>query len=232
VLIALWSPKGGSGTSVLAAACAITLARTHHDVRIADFDGDQSALVGVSADPELGLCDWLGAGPQAPGSALRRIAVEINGGLVLLPPGRADDAAALPEAGAALGVLLRDDAAITIADLGRADSPARQALAEVADHSLGVVRGCYLALRRLVHHPLAPTASGFVLVDEAGRVIGRRDLASITGRPVLGRVAVRTDIARRVDAGLLVTRPPDQLTDAVSALLTRVGVLPPVGRAA
>jgi Flp pilus assembly CpaE family ATPase len=40
MLLALWSPKGGSGTSVLAAACALVLARHGAGARLADLGGD------------------------------------------------------------------------------------------------------------------------------------------------------------------------------------------------
>src|SRR6266700_6142645 len=75
VLLALWSPKGGSGTSVLAAACALVLGR-RGGARLADLDGDQPALFGLASEPPTGLVDWLGAGPEAPTDALERLTVE------------------------------------------------------------------------------------------------------------------------------------------------------------
>ncbi|MEY3361227.1 MAG: hypothetical protein RL531_946, partial [Actinomycetota bacterium] len=44
-LLAIWSPKGGSGTSVVAAACSLVLARTA-PARLADLAGDQPAVLG------------------------------------------------------------------------------------------------------------------------------------------------------------------------------------------
>ena len=38
-----WSPKGGSGTSVVAAGTAIRLARDGADVVLVDCDGDQAS---------------------------------------------------------------------------------------------------------------------------------------------------------------------------------------------
>ena len=87
VLLALWSPKGGSGTSVFTAACAMVLARDGRElgaaggVRVADLDGDQAAIFGLGADPELGLVDWLGAGPEAPTEALDRLLMEVAPGI-------------------------------------------------------------------------------------------------------------------------------------------------------
>ncbi|MGH8983787.1 MAG: hypothetical protein ACRDY6_07910, partial [Acidimicrobiia bacterium] len=88
MLLALWSPKGGSGTSVLAAACSIVLAR-HGGARLADLEGDQPAIFGVDVDPPTGLTDWLAAGPEAPTEALEKLAVEALRGVALLPRGSA-----------------------------------------------------------------------------------------------------------------------------------------------
>src|SRR5262245_66603198 len=86
MLFALWSPKGGSGTSVLAAACATALAR-RGGCRLADLGGDLPAILGLGADPETGLAEWLATGPDAPADALDRLAVEVAPGLALIPPG-------------------------------------------------------------------------------------------------------------------------------------------------
>ena len=223
MLLALWSPKGGSGTSVVAASCSLVLARAAA-ARLADRDGDQPALLGLGSDPSPGLADWLAAGPEAPSDALARIAVEAAPGLALLPAGGADPRRALPEAGAALAVILRDDPLPTVADLGRAAAPALEAIVEVADASVVVVKGCYLALRRAVRSPLVRRAAGAVLVDEPGRSLGEREVADVLGVPVLATFQVRPTVARTVDAGVLVARTPDLLTRPARRLLGRLGL--------
>jgi MinD-like ATPase involved in chromosome partitioning or flagellar assembly len=227
VLLALWSPKGGSGTSVLAAACALVLGR-RGGARLADLDGDQPALFGLAADPPTGLADWLAAGPEAPTDALERLTVEAATGVALIPRGTtARPLAPVPaaEAGAALAVALRDGPVPTVADLGRAESPAARAVVEVADASLVVVRGCYLTLRRAVHAPALARATGAVLVAEPGRSLGAREVTEVLDRPVLAEVPVRAGIARAVDAGLLPVRLPDVLVRPTSEALGRLGLL-------
>ena len=54
MLVCFWSPKGGSGTSVIAAAAALVLAR-ETDARIVDLAGDQPAVLGLAHDPVPGL---------------------------------------------------------------------------------------------------------------------------------------------------------------------------------
>src|SRR6185436_18459308 len=86
VLVCFWSPKGGSGTSVITAAAALVLAR-EDSARLADLSGDQPAILGLAGDPEQGLRDWLSAGPEAPTDALDRLAVDAGRGLAILAAG-------------------------------------------------------------------------------------------------------------------------------------------------
>lgn len=226
MLLALWSPKGGSGTSVVAAACALVLARSG-GARLADFDGDQPAIFGMSADPSPGLADWLAAGPEAPADALDRLAIPVAPEVVLLP--RGDVASALTpvasaEAGAALAVLLRDGPVPTVVDAGTALAPAARAVVEVSDASVIVLRGCYLALRRAVHSPLLARSAGVVLVEEQGRSLGPNEVRDVVDRPVLARIPVRYPIARAVDAGVFSARVPDALARPVARVLARIGL--------
>ena len=222
MLLALWSPKGGSGTSVLAAACAAVLAR-RGPCRLADLAGDQPAVLGLGADPETGLAEWLATGPDAPVDALDRLAVEVAPDLRLIPPGQPRPLAphAAAEAGAALGAALRADGTHCVVDAGRADLPASRMVVEVADVSVVVVRGCYLTLRRAVHSPLTARAAGLAFVDEPGRALGASEARDVLDLPVLTRVPVRAAIARAVDAGILAVRPPEPLARAAARLLDR-----------
>jgi hypothetical protein len=228
VLCALWSPKGGSGTSVVAAACSLVLAREPDGAaRLADLDGHQPAILGLAADPPVGLLDWLDVGVEAPTEALDRLAVEAAPGVALLPRGRAERALApiaAAEAGAALAVALRDGPVPTIVDCGRASEPATRALVEVADVSLIVVRGCYLALRSALRAPALARSAGVVLVEEKERSLSEREVSDVLALPVLARVPVRASVFRAVDAGVLATRLPDVLARPASQLVRRVGL--------
>jgi hypothetical protein len=227
LLVCFWSPKGGSGTSVIAAAAALVLAR-EGPARVADLAGDLPAVLGLATDPEQGLRDWLCIGPEAPTDALERLAVDAGRGLTLLPAGARDLASATPEAGAALAVALRADPRPTVVDAGvlRAHAdPALQALVSLADVDVIVVRGCYLALRRAVRIELTSCSNGAVFVEESGRSLGVRDVSNVLGVPVLASVGVRASTARAIDAGVLPTRLPDALARPVREALRRVGCL-------
>jgi len=236
VLLALWSPKGGSGTSVVAASLAL-VAAARAEARLADLGGDQPAILGLppllvaplpaaphppSSCPGAvvggGLSAWLAAGPAAPTEWLDVMAVPVVPGLRLLPWGEGSEGVLVAEAGAALGVALRDGG-LTVLDAGVADGPAALAAVEVADAALIVIRPCYLALRRAVADPRLGRSSGAVLVEEPGRALDAGDVAAVLGLPVVARFPVRAEIARAVDAGVLRDRLPAPLATPAAVLL-------------
>ena len=162
MLVCFWSPKGGSGTSVVAAAAALVLAR-EGPARVADLAGDLPAVLGLATDPELGLRDWLRAGPEAPTDALDRLAVDAGRGLGLLPAGAGDLTGDPPGSGRrARGRAPRRPApddrrrrASSALTPTRAAPSSRSPTSHVI-----VVRGCYLALRRAVRVERTIGASG------------------------------------------------------------------------
>ena len=69
-----------------------------------------------------------------------------------------------------------------------------------------MVRGpCYLALRCAVEAPWRP--DGVVVLSEPGRALGSRDVAAVLGVGVVATVGVDPDVARRIDAGLVLAGP-------------------------
>ena len=79
-----------------------------------------------------------------------------------------------------------------------------------------MIRPCYLALRRATQLP--GRVSGIVLVDEPGRALGRRDVESVIGVPVVAEIPLDPAVARAVDAGLLSCRLPATLGRALKAV--------------
>jgi hypothetical protein len=75
-------------------------------------------------------------------------------------------------------------------------------------------------------------ASGAVLVEESGRALGSRDVADVLGIPVLATVAVRSSVARVIDAGVFPVRMPDALAKPAREALARIGCSGREGRAA
>jgi hypothetical protein len=235
MLIALWSPKGGSGTSVAAAALALVSA-ARSETRLADLADDQPAILGLPPLPgqteqlscsavDQGLTGWLAAGPSAPTEWLDKMAVPVVPNLSLLPCGPGGPMGGSPEAGAALAVALRDSGIVVLdaGSSGGATGGALDGLLEVADATLMVIRPCYLALRRAVGDPRLARTTGAILVEDAGRALDAADVAAVVGVPVVGRVPVRAEIARAVDAGVLRDRLPSPLAVFARTVLDRLG---------
>ena len=224
MLIACWSPKGGSGTTVVACGLALTLAArsatTAAGVLVADLAGDVPAVLGLPSTSGPGLNDWLAAGADVPVDALSRLEVEASPGVRLLPwagevgPGPTADAAQ-GRRGEVLATVLAADSRAVVADCGPASSGAGLALAAGANLSLLVLRPCYLALRRALAAPLRP--SGVILVTEPGRAVTRHDVEDVLGVPVRAQVEYDPAVSRAVDAGLLATRVPRGLERALRA---------------
>lgn len=232
MLLTLWSPKGGSGTSVVAAALALVSAG-REETRLADLGGDQPAILGLplpasrsgSGRPSKGLADWLAAGPSSPTEWLDEMSLPVVPGLTLLPCGFDSGADRLPEeGGAALAVALRDGG-MAVLDFGPSrgsDQGAAFAALEVADATLMVTRPCYLALHRAVGDPRLARSAGAIVVEDPGRALDAADVAAVLGVPVVGRVPVRAEISRAVDAGVLRDRLPEPLAAAAAMVLDRV----------
>lgn len=209
MLIACWSTKGGVGTTVVAAALALHLARaTGAGAVVADLAGDVPAALGLPEPSPPGLAGWLGAGSDVPADALTRIEVDAAPGLALLPRGAGELASGRA---AVLAAVLDAAPRPAVVDCGRVDldGGAAATVARRATRSLLVTRACFMAVRRAGRAPVRPT--GVVLVSEPGRSLTRDDVAAAVGAPVVAEVPVDPQVARHVDAGLLVGRVPRAL---------------------
>jgi cellulose biosynthesis protein BcsQ len=207
MFVACWSTKGGSGTTVVAAALALAVAGDNRDTLLVDMSGDLPAALGIP-DPEgAGVGDWLAAASEVSGDALARLEVDAGPNLALVPMG-----AAVPDAptrAEELAALLAADGRPVIVDCGSSASPTSVALASAAGLSLLVLRPCYLALRRALRAPIE--ASGVVLVGEPQRALQQADVEDVLGLRVRAAIPWKPAIATAVDAGLLGRRLPSAL---------------------
>lgn len=219
MVIACWSPKGGSGTTVVAASLARLFAeRRPTGALLVDLGGDVAAALGHPEPVGPGIAEWLDAGEHVPADALARIEHPIGPDLALIHRG----AGRLANAGRAevLAAVLAADRRSVVVDCGRVDAPSSAGEPEVsrvfaatATHSLLVVRPCYLALRRAVAMSFRP--SGVVVVNESGRALEAADIEEIVGVPVVAVVQHDPAVGRAVDAGLLGARLPAALEKAL-----------------
>ncbi len=116
---------------------------------------------------------------------------------------------------------LRADGRTVICDCGNlalADA-AGVAIATGCDASLLVTRCCYLALRRVPEASIRPT--GVVVIAEPGRALRPDDVAEVVGAPVVAEVVHDPQLARVVDAGLLVGRLDRSTRRVLAGALSR-----------
>ena len=204
-----WSAKGGSGTTVVAAALALVLAR-QQPTTLVDLAGDLPAALGLPQPAGPGVADWL-ASPTADATALHRLAVPANDTLQVLPMGTSTPGGTRwPQ----LALALAQHPGAVVIDAGTG-SPPGELLGASATHLL-VTRPCYLALRRAVADGVQPT--GVVLVGEPGRALNARDIERALSAPVVAQVEYDPAVARAVDAGLLAARLPRSLAHALQQL--------------
>lgn len=223
MLVTCWSVKGGSGTTVVAACLAATAARAGRTATlIVDLAGDVPAALGVDDGPGSGVTDWLRTSASAsgpPGSATSTVAgladlsdleVRVDDHLSVLVRGSRDPGGSAISSAVALGGRLRADGRFVVVDAGTLDpdevDPVARTIIDAADRSLLVTRACYLAMRHAARVPCRP--DGVVLVAESGRSLGRADVASVVGAPVMAELGIEPQLARIVDAGLLCSRLP------------------------
>ena len=206
-MIVCWSLKGGSGTTVVSAALALTLAqRNTATVRIVDLAGDIPSALGIAEPSGEGVTNWL---QQQQPSPIQSLQIPVTSRVSLVPRG---DGSLMHHGLTAehcntLATELDTSNELTVVDAGSGHIPQ---LINNATTSLLVIRPCYLALRKAAHLSVKP--HGIVLIHEPGRSLGKRDVESVVGAPVLVELPLDPTIARCVDAGLLASRIPTMLS--------------------
>jgi hypothetical protein len=197
-----WSVKGGSGTTVVAAALAL-LSAQQRPTLLVDLAGDCAVALGAGEPHGPGVTEWLRSA-NAGAEALGRLAVPVGERISLVPRGSAG--IAVDERWEELGQALHE-LGPAIVDAGTGEPPG--ALTAGGVQSLLVIRPCFLALRRATQANCRP--SGVILVREPGRALRTRDVEHALGVGVVAEVDVDPAVARAVDAGLLQARLPRPL---------------------
>jgi hypothetical protein len=208
-MIGCWSTKGGSGTTVISAALALTRAKSGEAVRLVDACGDLPAVLGISEPDAPGLSDWF-ASSKATANDLAGHFIPVAANVSLLPRGSFENVPLDRDALARLSRALQHLGGCTIVDFGRLVE--RLELQEHAIRSILVVRPCYLALRRASQ---SPKPDSIIVVEEPSRALRPRDVEQVIGARIMASVPIDPTIARCVDAGLLATQLPPRLVAAL-----------------
>lgn len=214
MLIILSSPKGGSGTSVVAASLAIASSSSTPTLLI-DLAEDQAAIMGLP-EPPVGLSDWVNGMTH---HDFDEILMTCNDNLWLAPSGSSATEILSTNAWNKLAQAVmqkESDGYNIIIDFGQANLPL--AFNKLTHTHYMVTRPCYLSLRRAVN--LDQRFSGVIVVQDHDRVLTTSDVESVMKLKCVAEVPYSSDISRRVDSGLLKSRLPVPLHAALSPLVT------------
>lgn len=196
-----FSVKGGSGTTVTAAATALALAQQHGRALLIDLCGDVPAALGMSEPSGPGINDWLNEHSTADDESLLLLSNPADLGLLVVHRG-SDTVLGNPR-WAELASILESLPMPVVVDAGTREIP--NEFADAASTRLLVIRPCYLSLRRAIS---APRAHGVVLVNESGRALTSHDVESVLSTKVVATIPYDAAVSRAVDAGLLAARMP------------------------
>jgi MinD-like ATPase involved in chromosome partitioning or flagellar assembly len=219
-----WSPKGGSGTTVVAAALAVLATRLGATTLI-DLGGDSAAALGTVTPSGPGVGDWL-CSSSSPAERLWHLAQQCGPDLHLIHAGTMPVGAEFTDLAAErLAAAAADAGHSVIIDAG--SFTPTDAVLQCAGQSLMVIRPCYLALRRA--SAIHTSASSLVVIAEPGRCLTRLDIERALGATVVAELPWDPGVARAVDAGLLQARLPSSMSRPLGRLLlsTDVAVLQP-----
>ena len=234
-IIWFWSPKGGSGTSTVAAATAIRLASGGREVVLVDLAGDQVALLGLYPDdkPDTpGISDWVMSNKSrdsldgmiekvATGLSLVRLGTR---SLVRLGTRSPADLGDTPIGSTrrrrlttALKALAHPDRAVVV-DAGLDPHAHRGHIPAVP---VCVIRTCYLALSRAQNLP--GPYERIVVIQEPQRALRTKDIATALGADDVEVIAWDPRVGRSVDAGTIVQMLPPQLKRGLDGVVGLYG---------
>ena len=212
-MIVCWSVKGGSGTTVVASTLALMrAAESQRGALLVDLAGDVPAVLGLAESSGPGISDWFAHCDLGSRMTLQSIAIQATANLQIIARGLKQ--LDVDENFIDLCAALKTFDLPIIVDAG-CGLPSPDLLAH-ASSSLLVTRPCYLSLRRAAQLSVSPT--GIVLINEAGRALGKHDVEAVIGAPVIAEIIFDAAIARAVDAGLLASRIPTIMSKQLAAV--------------
>ena len=212
-MIVCWSVKGGSGTTVVESTLALMrAAESQRGALLVDLAGDVPAVLGLAEPSGPGISDWFAHCDLGSRMTLQSIAIQATANLQIIA--RGSKQLDVDENFIDLCAALKTFDLPIIVDAG-CGLPSPDLLAH-ASSSLLVTRPCYLSLRRAAQLSVSPT--GIVLINEAGRALGKHDVEAVIGAPVVAEIDFDSAIARAVDAGLLASRIPTIMSKQLAAV--------------
>ncbi|MCA1840377.1 MAG: CpaE family protein [Actinomycetota bacterium] len=217
-LVTVWSPKGGSGSSVIACSLAAESASLGSDVLLLDLDldngdvasiitGDQSSAV---RGPLKSIADLLGVVDEIDESAIDSIAMSTDYGfkVVLSPSSFGEMALFKPTDIVRVTQVARASASLVLADAPSGYSELLAALAEESDRFFVVVIPTVLSLKRardalrfLGQSGIGSPKVSIIMNQSVKGPISHQEVESILGTRVDAEVRADLEVLRATDKG-------------------------------
>lgn len=231
-LVAVWGPKGGSGTSIVAAHLAAAVASLGPPPLLIDLDldhADQTAILGVEEETKTVL-DLIRVVDEITPAAIEGVARRHPSGLraVLAPGSPGESGLVKPSEAAALLRALREASDLVIVDLPSGWGEMVPFVAEESNHFVVVVTPDLLSLRRSRDALRMLRAAGLpsdrirILVNRwPGPAIGMKDVEASLGSTPVATVRYDPQIEKASDRGELANLGVRQLEGAARRITGR-----------
>jgi Flp pilus assembly CpaE family ATPase len=217
ILHCVWGPKGGAGSSVIAAHLSACLAKLEKSTLLADLDldhADQSSILQADANAKS-LGDLLRLGEEVTAEMVRNVAWNHEAGFrVILAPGRFGESSLLkPSQLARVLNVVREVADHVVADLPSGLSDLNISVLEEASSIVLVLTPDLLGLRRareavrILRSAGVDTARMHAVLNQAGGVdISPKDIEQVLEVPKSTRLSADYQIYRMANRGQLSPR--------------------------
>lgn len=233
VLISVFSPKGGVGTTVASVLIGQACSRYSSTFIVDACRGDVDNVVGMQSDAKYCFDDWM-CSPEPSSTSLCSIAVTVIENLNVVV-GRTHSENEMNEQfprafqreisyekrRCIVNALVQMEGHCVV-DLGTELSALNVEIAQASDVVVMVLRECYLALARAIEHPLVHHVDACVIVQENGRSISVDQIVDTLSLTTVIEVDARRDFARCIDAGVLIHRTPARLMTPISNFVSDI----------
>lgn len=234
MLITVFSPKGGSGTSTCAALVAKSFSQNFSlpTMLIDAHNGDIETVIGVDSESEYGFVQWADA-KLSTANNLSRISSFItdNFSFVSYSSVKNDryvDTALLVTVeekqikAKQIVDALSNNETNYIVDIGTRVNETTNALVEASDLVIMVMKGCYVSLNRASAHPYTSSTDTCIVISEPGRTITTKQISDVLKLNCIIEIEARRDFAKCIDAGILIFRTPRNMINAVDKFVIDV----------
>lgn len=233
MLVSIFSPKGGSGTSTNACLLAKSFSRHMPSmpiVLIDAFNGDLDSIVGIDPESEYGFAQWLeSANPNI--HNLEKISNSVFENLTFVSnssvkhdrfSSQTNSVEDKAERYEKITSALSDDASVCIVDLGTRVDALSSVIVAASDLVVMAIKSCYVSLNRATAHPYREYADACIFIEEQGRSINSKQVSEVLKINCIIELDARRDFARAIDAGVLLFRTPKNMIASIDAFVSDV----------